>query len=297
MPSSSPFGRVVSAMVTPMNADGSLDLDGAARVATFLVDHGHDGVVVSGTTGESPTTSDDEKVALLEAVVAAVGDRAVVTAGVGSNDTAHSVECAKAAAGAGAHALLAVTPYYSKPPQEGIRAHFEAIADATDLPVLLYDIPGRSVVPLSEETIRALAAHPRIRGMKDAKADFWQAGKILADTDLTWLSGDDAANLLHFANGAHGFVGVTSQVAPEPYAEMLAAVDSGDFVKAREIHRGLVPLVEAIMTVTQGAIAAKAGLVERGVLSSAAVRLPLVEASPELKARIKHALDLVVPPI
>ncbi len=295
MPSPSPFGRVVSAMVTPMAADGSLDLDGAARVARFLADHGHDGLVVSGTTGESPTTTDAEKVALVEAVVAAVGDRVRVTAGVGTNDTAHSVECAKAAQAAGAHAVLAVTPYYNKPPQDGIRAHFEAIADATDLPVLLYDIPGRSVISLTEETIRALAAHPRIQGMKDAKADYWQAGKILADTDLTWLSGDDAANLLHFANGAHGFVGVTSQVAPEPYAEMLAAVDAGDFTTAREIHRRLVPLVEAIMTVTQGAIAAKAGLVERGVLSSAAVRLPLLEASPELKAQIKRALDLVVP--
>ena len=282
-------------MVTPMNADGSLDLDGAARVATFLADHGHDGIVVSGTTGESPTTSDAEKVALVEAVVAAVGDRVRVTAGVGTNDTAHSVECARAARSAGAHAVLAVTPYYNKPPQDGIRAHFEAIAEATDLPVLLYDIPARSVVPLTEETIRALAAHPRIQGMKDAKADYWQAGKLIAETDLTWLSGDDAANLFHFANGALGFVGVTSQVAPEPYAEMLAAVDAGDFTKAREVHRRLVPLVEAIMTVTQGAIAAKAGLVERGVLSSAAVRLPLVEASSDLKAQIKHALDLVVP--
>jgi 4-hydroxy-tetrahydrodipicolinate synthase len=295
MPSHAPFGRAVSAMVTPMNADGSLDLDGATRVATFLADHGHDGIVVSGTTGESPTTTDAEKVALLEAVVAAVGDGVRITAGVGTNDTAHSVECAKAAQAAGAHALLAVTPYYNKPPQDGIRAHFEAIADATDLPVLLYDIPGRSVVPLTEETIRALAAHPRIQGMKDAKADYWQAGKLIADTDLTWLSGDDAANLLHFANGAHGFVGVTSQVAPERYAEMLDAVDAGDFGAAREIHRRLVPLVEAIMNVTQGAIAAKAGLVERGVLSSAAVRLPLVEASSDLKAQIKHALDLVVP--
>lgn len=295
MPSPSPFGRVVSAMVTPMNADGSIDLDAAARLATFLADHGHDGVVVSGTTGESPTTTSEEKLALLRTVLDAVGDRVRVTAGVGSNDTGRSIENARAARDAGAHALLTVTPYYNKPPQDGIRAHFEAIADATDLPVLLYDIPGRSVVPLAEETIRALAAHPRIQGMKDAKADFWQAGKLIADTDLTWLSGDDAANLLHFANGAHGFVGVTSQVAPEPYAQMLNAVDAGDFATAREIHRRLVPLVDAVMNVTQGAIAAKAGLVARGVIPSAAVRLPLVEASSELSAQIKRALELVLP--
>src|SRR5512134_2343439 len=168
MTSASPFGRVVTAMVSPMRADGSLDLDGAQRVARYLVDHGHDGIVVNGTTGESPTTTDAEKADLVRAVIEAVGDRARITAGAGTNDTAHSIELARAAEAAGAHALLLVTPYYNKPPQAGLRAHFTTVADATDLPVMLYDIPGRTGMPISTDSLIELARHPRIQAVKDA---------------------------------------------------------------------------------------------------------------------------------
>lgn len=290
MPDTSDFGRVLSAMVTPMRPDGALDLDAAAALATHLVDAGHDGLVVSGTTGEAPTTTDAEKAELVRVVVEAVGDRARVVAGVGTNATEHSIEQARRAAAAGAHGVLVVTPYYSKPPQEGVVAHFRAVADATDLPLMAYDIPGRSGIPLSLETLLTLGEHPRIRAVKDAKADFWQATQVMTQTDLLWYSGDDAANLLHFANGAVGFVGVTSQVAPRPYAAMAAAVLAGDFARARELHRSLVPLVTAVMTITQGAIMAKAALVATGVLPSAAVRLPLVEATASQVELLEKAL-------
>lgn len=190
-----PFGRVLTAMVTPFTADGALDLDGAQRLATHLVDAGNDGLVVNGTTGESPTTSDAEKRDLVRAVVEAVGDRAHVVAGVGTNDTHHSIELARAAEQAGAHGLLTVTPYYNKPPQEGLYRHFAAIADSTGLPVMLYDIPGRSGVPISTETIVRLAEHPRIVANKDAKGDLGRAGWAIARSGLAWYSGDDMLNL------------------------------------------------------------------------------------------------------
>ncbi|SES13347.1 dihydrodipicolinate synthase [Pedococcus cremeus] len=291
MTSASPFGRVVTAMVSPMRSDGSLDLDAAQRVAQHLIDHGHDGIVVNGTTGESPTTTDAEKVDLIRAVVEVVGDRARVTAGAGTNDTAHSVELARAAEAAGAHALLVVAPYYNKPPQSGLRAHCTAVADATGLPVMLYDIPGRSGIPFATETLLELARHPRIRAVKDAKGDLWAATKVMSETDLLWFSGDDVMNLSHLANGATGVVSVVGHVAGEVYAEMVAAVDKGDLARARELHRQVVPAVDAIMNITQGAIMAKAALKEIGVLDSAAVRLPLVEATPEQAAAVRGGLD------
>ena len=291
MTSASPFGRVVTAMVSPMRADGSLDLDGAQRVAQHLVDHGHDGIVVNGTTGESPTTTDAEKADLVRAVIEAVGDRARITAGAGTNDTAHSVELARAAEAAGAHALLLVTPYYNKPPQAGLRAHFTTVADVTDLPVMLYDIPGRTALPISTDSLIELARHPRIQAVKDAKGDLWGATKVMAETDLLWFSGDDVANLLHLANGATGVVSVVGHVAGDLYAEMVAAVDKGDLPRARELHRQLVPVVDAIMNITQGAIMAKAALRELGVIDSAAVRLPLVEATPDQIAAVRDGLS------
>ena len=278
-------------MVSPMRPDGSLDLDAAQRVAQHLLDHGHDGIVVNGTTGESPTTTDAEKVDLIRAVLEVVGDRARVTAGAGTNDTAHSVELARAAEAAGAHALLVVAPYYNKPPQSGLRAHCTTIADATGLPVMLYDIPGRSGIPFATETLLELARHPRIQAVKDAKGDLWAATKVMSETDLLWFSGDDAANLAHLANGAAGVVSVVGHVAGDVYAEMVAAVDKGDLVRARELHRQVVPAVDAIMNITQGAIMAKAALKEIGVLDSAAVRLPLVEATPEQAAAVRGGLD------
>lgn len=286
------LGRVLSAMVTPMRSDGPLDLEAAQRVATHLVEHGHDGIVVSGTTGESPTTSDTEKDQLLRAVIEAVGDRAVVIAGVGYNDTAHTLLSARQAEAAGADGLLVVTPYYNKPPQVGLVAHFTAVADATDLPVMVYDIPGRAGVAIAKDTYLRIAEHERIVAVKDARADLWLATEIMMATGLLWYSGDDAMNLSHFANGAVGFVGVTSQVAPAAYREMAEAVLDGRWDDARSVHRRLVPLVNSVMNVTQGAIMAKAGLKAQGLIESALVRLPLVEADAEQTRLVQDALAL-----
>ena len=273
-----------------MRPDGSIDLDAAQRVAQHLVDHGHDGIVVNGTTGESATTTDAEKSDLIRAVVEAVGDRARVTAGAGTNNTAHSVELARAAEKAGAHALLVVTPYYTKPPQEGVRAHCTAIADSTDLPVMLYDIPARSGIPITTESLIELSRHPRITAVKDAKGDLWAATRVMAETDLLWFSGDDVLSLAHLAQGAIGVVSVVGHVAGSQYAEMVASVDKGDLPRAQELHRQLVPVVDAIMNITQGAIMAKAALKELGVIDSAAVRLPLVEATPDQCAAVRSGL-------
>ncbi len=285
-----PFGRVLTAMVTPMTPDGAVDEDGVLAVAEHLLTHGHDGIVVNGTTGESATLSADESIRVIELVAAHVGERAVVVAGVGSNDTAHSVAMARRAAGVGARGLLVVTPYYNKPTQPGLIAHFGAVADATDLPVLVYDIPGRTGIPIHTETLVRLAEHPRIRGVKDAKGDLWAATHVMAATGLHWYSGDDVLNLAHLAQGAIGVVSVVGHVAGREYAAMVAAVDAGDLVTARAIHHRLVPLVDAIMTTSQGAIMAKAALVELGVIASAHVRLPLVTSPPEHLAILRAGL-------
>lgn len=287
------LGVVLSAMVTPMRPDGSVDLDEAQRLAAHLVDSGHDGLVVSGTTGESPTTSGAEKDALLRAVVAAVGDRAVIIAGVGSNDTAKSVESARLAQQAGAHAALVVTPYYSKPPQAGLLAHFRAIADASDLPVMLYDIPGRSVVPIARDTYLRIAEHDRVRAVKDARGDLPFAREMMRATGLDWYCGDDALDLAHFANGAVGFVGVTSQVAPAAFRALADAARSGRWDDARAAHDALVPIVDAVMNHTQGAIMAKAALVLQGHLRSATMRLPLLAADEGELASLRAALSTI----
>src|ERR1700744_4995467 len=240
------LGTLLTAMVTPFAPDGSLDLPAAARLANHLVDAGCDGLVVSGTTGESPTTTDDEKLELLRVVLEAVGDRARVIAGAGTYDTAHSIRLAKAAAAEGAHGLLLVTPYYSKPPQNGLHAHFTAVADATELPVLLYDIPGRSGGPIEPETIRALAGHPNIAGVKDAKADLHSGGQIIAETGLAYYSGDDALNLPWLAMGATGFISVISHLAARELRELLSAFSSGDIATARKINVAVAPLCNAM---------------------------------------------------
>ncbi|HVN12577.1 MAG TPA: 4-hydroxy-tetrahydrodipicolinate synthase [Kineosporiaceae bacterium] len=274
-----PFGAVLTAMVTPFDEAGGLDLDAAGHLAAHLVDHGHDGLVLSGTTGESPTTSDAEKEALIRTVVAAVGDRARVVAGVGTNDTAHSVELAEQAAKAGADALLVVAPYYNKPPAEGLRAHFTAVADSTDLPVMLYDIPGRTGIRIGTPTLLRLADHPRIVAVKEATGDLFAGSEVMAATGLAYYSGDDALNLAWLAHGAAGVVSVVGHVAGELYAEMVRAVDTGDLATARALHTRLVPAVRGLMTRTQGAITAKAALQLHGVLAHRTMRLPLVAAT------------------
>jgi 4-hydroxy-tetrahydrodipicolinate synthase len=273
------LGTLLTAMVTPFAPDGSLDLPAAARLANHLVDGGCDGVVVSGTTGESPTTTDAEKLALLRAVLEAVGDRARVIAGAGSNDTAHSIHLAKASAAEGAHGLLVVTPYYSRPPQAGLLAHFTAVADATPLPVLLYDIPPRSVVPIEFETLRVLAAHPNIVGVKDAKGDLHGGTQLMAETGLAYYSGDDALNLPWLAMGAAGFISVISHVAAGQLRDLLSAFASGDVTTARKINVAIAPLSNA-MSRLGGVTLSKAGLRLQGI-EVGDPRLPQVAATAE----------------
>ena len=253
------LGTVLTAMVTPFTADGALDTDTAARLAQRLVDSGCDGLVVSGTTGESPTTTDAEKVALLRVVLDAVGDRVRIIAGVGTYDTAHSMHLAKAAAAEGAHGLLVVTPYYSRPPQSGLIAHFSAVADATDLPVMLYDIPPRSVVPIEWDTLRTLARHPNIVAVKDAKGDLHGAAQIMAETGLAYYSGDDALNLPWLAMGAVGVVSVWGHLAAGQLRDMVTAFNSGDLATARKISVALSPL-NAAQSRLGGVTMSKAGL-------------------------------------
>ncbi|CAM5534398.1 MULTISPECIES: 4-hydroxy-tetrahydrodipicolinate synthase [Streptomyces] len=279
-----PFGRVLTAMVTPLTADGALDIDGARRLATHLVDAGNDGLVLNGTTGESPTTSDAEKTELIRAVLDAVGDRAHIVAGVGTNDTRHSVELARAAEAAGAHGLLTVTPYYNKPPQEGLYRHFTAIADATGLPVMLYDIPGRSGVPINTETLVRLAEHPRIVANKDAKGDLGRASWAIARSDLAWYSGDDMLNLPLLSVGAVGFVSVVGHLVTPELRALLEAHVSGDVQKATEIHQRLLPVFTGMFR-TQGVITTKAALQRLG-LPGGPLRLPLVELSAEETAQL-----------
>ncbi|HEX5565668.1 MAG TPA: 4-hydroxy-tetrahydrodipicolinate synthase [Streptomyces sp.] len=283
-----PFGRVLTAMVTPFTADGDLDLDGAQQIAAQLVDAGNDGIVVNGTTGESPTTSDAEKTQLVRAVVEAVGDRAHVIAGASTNDTRHSLELARAAERAGAHGLLAVTPYYNKPPQEGLYRHFTAIADATDLPVMLYDIPGRSGVPINTETIVRLAEHPRIVANKDAKGDLGRASWAIATSGLAWYSGDDMLNLPLLSVGAVGFVSVVGHVVTPELRALLEAHLNGDVTKATEIHQKLLPVFTGMFR-TQGVITTKAALALQG-RPAGPLRLPLVELSPAETEQLRRDL-------
>jgi 4-hydroxy-tetrahydrodipicolinate synthase len=274
-----PFGRMLTAMITPFTADGALDTDGAARLATYLVDEmRNDGLIISGTTGESPTTSNQEKDRLLRAVVEAVGDRAAVVAGVGTYDTAHSRELAQQAERAGADGLLVVTPYYNKPPQEGLVAHFTAIADATGLPVILYDIPGRTGTAIATTTMIRLAQHPRIVAVKDAKGDFRAGSEVMAATDLVFYSGDDILNLPWLSVGAAGFVSVVGHVAGDRLHEMIDAYLAGRVTEARQIHLDLLPVVIGIMTRTQGAIMTKAALRLLG-LPGGVTRSPLIDAT------------------
>jgi 4-hydroxy-tetrahydrodipicolinate synthase len=284
-----PFGRVLTAMVTPFTEDGSVDLAGAQELAAHLVDRcAHDGLVIAGTTGEAPTLSDAETRTLLEAVLDAVGDRATVVAGVGTNDTAHSIERARDAERLGVHGLLVVTPYYNKPPQAGLLRHFTSVADSTDLPVMLYDIPPRTVVPIEVETLVRAAEHPRIVAVKDAKGDLGSVAWTLARTDLAYYSGEDMLNLPLLALGAVGVVSVVGHLVGARLAELITAVEAGDLARAREVNRALLPVYTGIFR-TQGVILMKAALRELH-LPSGPVRPPLVDATPEQVAQLRKDL-------
>jgi 4-hydroxy-tetrahydrodipicolinate synthase len=272
-----PFGRLLTAMVTPFARDGSLDVDGAQKLAAYLVDEQlNDALVISGTTGESPTTTDAEKETLLRAVVDAVGDRAKVLAGVGTNNTAHTLELARTAEKSGAHGVLVVTPYYNKPPQAGIARHFKAVADGIGLPIMVYDIPHRSGVAISTETMCTIAEHERVVAVKDAKGDFTASSWVTARTDLAYYSGDDAATLPLLACGGVGLVGTSTHFTGALAKDMITAYERGDVATALDLHRRALPLFTGIFR-SPGTMLVKAGLRARK-LPSGPVRLPLVDA-------------------
>jgi 4-hydroxy-tetrahydrodipicolinate synthase len=285
-----PFGAVLTAMVTPMRPDASIDFDATGRLAKHLVAAGNDGLVVSGTTGESPTTHAPEKVALIHAVREAVGPDVTIVAGAGSNDTAHAIRMAEQAAEAGADALLSVTPYYSKPSQRGVVAHFRAIAAATDLPVMLYDIPGRTGIPIGDDAIDTLAHVETIVAVKDATGNVAQAKDRIARTGLAWYSGDDHLTLDFLRAGASGVVSVASHAVTPLIARMFAAADDGDWAAAEAADDEAEPIVQAIMGAGLGAVYAKAAVQAMGIIESRFLRLPHVELDDDEFARLRAAL-------
>ncbi len=285
-----PFGRLITAMVTPFTDDGSLDLDEARRLAAYLVDEmGNDSLVINGTTGESPTTDDDEKLDLLKAVVSEVGDRAKVIAGVGTNETAATIKRCRDAAEAECDGVLVVTPYYSKPPADALLEHFVLVADNCDLPVMLYDIPGRSAIPIPEETIIELARHPRIVAVKDAKGDLVSSAKVMAVTDLAYYSGDDAVTLPLMSVGGVGVVGTSTHFSGALTKEWMDLLADGDSDGALEIYRRLLPVYTGVFA-TQGCMLVKAGLAARG-FNPAVLRRPLKPASPSQARAFVQLLD------
>lgn len=284
-----PFGTMLTAMITPFTADGAQDIEGAQRLASYLVDElAHDGLVVNGTTGESATKTDAEDAALVRAVVEAVGDRATVIAGVGTNDTEHSVASAQMAQRMGAHALMAVAPYYNRPPQAGLIAHFRTIADATDLPLMTYDIPKRTGVAIEPETLVRLAEHPRIIANKDAKGDLEASQWAMSRSGLAWYCGDDILNLPMLAIGASGMISVVGHLVGDRLKAMAEAFWSGDVVRAAEINTALLPVYVGVFR-TQGAILTKAALRMQG-LPAGPMRLPLVDATAEQEAVLRSDL-------
>ncbi|HEY4465572.1 MAG TPA: 4-hydroxy-tetrahydrodipicolinate synthase [Streptosporangiaceae bacterium] len=290
-PATAPFGRMLTAMITPMTPDGAVDYEGAARLATYLVDDmRNDGLVISGTTGESPVTSDEEKERLLRSVVEAVGDRASIVAGVGTSDTAHSQELARQAERAGADGLLVVTPYYNKPPQHALVRHFTAVADAADLPVLLYDIPARTGTAIATDTLIELAEHANIVAVKDAKDDVAATSQVLARTDLVYYCGNDMMNLPWLSLGAVGFVSVVGHVAGDRLHEMIDAFEAGQTGRASELHFGLLPVYTGIFR-NQGLVMTKAALAMLG-LPAGPVRLPLADATEAEIRRLREDLEL-----
>lgn len=288
--SARPFGSLLTAMVTPMTDDGRLDLDAAARLAVHLVDRGHDGLVLNGTTGEAPTTHAGEKVDLVRAVVAAVGHRAHVLAGAGSNDTAHAVRMAEQAAAAGAHGLLVVSPYYSRPSQRGIQLHTLAVADATGLPVMLYDVPARTGVRYSRETLGVLAAHDRVVAVKDATGDVQAALTAIEETGLAWYSGDDGLLLPFLAVGAVGLVSMAGHLVGSQLARAIAEFERGDVAAARATVRSVTPVVDLVGGSGNGALRSKLSLALTGVIPSAALRLPQAPADDEEVTQVRAAL-------
>jgi 4-hydroxy-tetrahydrodipicolinate synthase len=295
--STNPFGQVLVALVTPMTPDGEVDWAGVEKHIDDVITAGADGIVVSGTTGETSTLTDPEKIRLVEVGKSVSAGRAKIITGGGSNETAHAMQLARQSEKAGADGNMIVTPYYNKPTQAGILTHFRMIADATDLPVILYDIPGRTGVPIRYETILRAAKHPNILGVKDAKGDLSEVSRVLNQTDLLYFAGDDANALPSLAIGATGLIGVTANIAPTPYRHMVDAVNAGDLKTATEAHKKLEPLVRAVMTHVPGTVATKYILHGLRRIDSPRVRLPLVGPEDFEAAIIEDDIALVGPDI
>jgi 4-hydroxy-tetrahydrodipicolinate synthase len=284
-----PFGRLITAMVTPFTKEGEIDWNGVEKIAAHLVSIGHDGIAVNGTTGEAPTTSDEEKDQIIKVVRRVVGDNIKIIAGAGNNETSHSVEQAKNAAKAGADGLLVVTPYYNKPPQAGIQAHFTAMADATDLPLMMYDIPGRTGIEIESDTIVKLFEHKNIAALKDAKGNPAATSWVIKRCAIPVYSGDDILNLPLLSVGAVGFVSVCGHTVGSDLKAMLDAWFAGNSQGALEIHQKLLPVFTGTFR-TQGAILTKAALNLMG-LPGGYTRLPLVDATDSQIAQLKVDLQ------
>ena len=285
-----PFGAVLTAMVTPMTSGGEVDLDAAVALATWLVDHGNDGLVLSGTTGESPTTHSPEKAALIKAVVGAVGDRASIVAGAGSNDTAHASRMARQAAEAGADGVLVVTPYYSRPSQQGVAQHLIAVAECGGLPTMVYDVPGRTGVRIAADTYERLARHELVVAAKDATGDVAAAAGLAARTGLAWYAGDDGLLLPFLAHGGAGIVSVAAHAVCGAFAQVVAAWDAGDHARALEVFRTTLPAISAINGAGMQAVMAKAACEALGLIPDRTVRGPLVTASADEAAAVRAGL-------
>jgi 4-hydroxy-tetrahydrodipicolinate synthase len=283
------LGEVLTAIVTPFHADGSVDIDRFQELARFLVDHGSDGVVVAGTTGESPTLTDPERLELFAAAVQAVGERATVVAGTGTYSTAHSIHLTAQAHELGVDGFLVVTPYYNKPPPRGVVEHFKAIAAASDKPIVVYNIPGRVVVNLEPETIAELAEIPTVRAVKQANDDLGEARRILAETDLDLDAGDDVLIHPFLELGGMGGVCVHTHVVGPQVKEMIRAFRAGDSERARQIDAELAPAYE-LLRVVVNPIAIKAALNLLGH-EVGGLRLPLVEATEAERARVRVCLE------
>ncbi|MBH0131566.1 4-hydroxy-tetrahydrodipicolinate synthase [Salinibacterium sp. NK8237] len=293
MSKENPFGQVLVALITPFTSEGEVDWADVEKHIDSVISSGADGIVVTGTTGETSTLTDPEKIKLVEVAKSVSAGRAKIITGGGSNETAHAIELYKASEKAGADGVMIVTPYYNKPTQAGVLTHFRMIADATDLPVIMYDIPGRTGIPITYETILRAAKHPNILAVKDAKGDFSEVSRVLNQTDLLYFSGDDSNALPHMSIGASGLIGVTANIAPAPYRVMVDAVNAGDLATATAAHQALEPLVRAAMTHVPGTVAAKYILHGLGRISSPRVRLPLVGPEDAEAARIEDELALV----
>jgi 4-hydroxy-tetrahydrodipicolinate synthase len=291
--SKNPFGQVLVAMVTPMTAEGEVDWPSTEELMDYLITHGTDAIVVTGTTGETSTLTDREKLQLVTVGKQVASGRAKIITGGGSNETAHAIELYKASEKAGADGVMIVTPYYNKPTQAGILTHFRLIADATDLPVILYDIPGRTGVEIRYDTILRAAKHPNVVGVKDAKGDLAEVSRVLNETDLIYFAGDDSNALPTLAIGGAGMISVTANIAPEPYRRMVDAVNHGSLPEATEQHKLLEPLVRATMTHVPGTVAAKYILHGLGRITSPRVRLPLVGPEDDQAALIEANIDQV----